>query len=53
LAFDWTRRLRRAAAYDSYYLALADLLKCDLWTADQHLVDAAAVPWVRLVGDSA
>jgi predicted nucleic acid-binding protein len=48
LAFAWTRRLNRAAAYDSFYLALAESLQCDLWTADQRLVNAAAVPWVRL-----
>jgi predicted nucleic acid-binding protein len=31
-AFQWTRRLKRAAAYDSFYLALARRLDCELWT---------------------
>jgi predicted nucleic acid-binding protein len=30
LAFDWTMRLNRAAAYDSFYLALAETWNCDL-----------------------
>lgn len=36
-AFDWTIRLQRAAAYDSFYLALAETLDCELWTADRRL----------------
>jgi predicted nucleic acid-binding protein len=39
-AFDWTLRLKRAAAYDSYYLVLAQGLKCDFWTADGRLFNA-------------
>jgi predicted nucleic acid-binding protein len=39
-AFDWTIRLKRAAAYDSYYLALAQSLDCDFWTADSRLFNA-------------
>ena len=46
-ALAWTCRLSRAAAYDSFYLALADTLDCDLWTVDKRLVNAAAEPWVR------
>jgi predicted nucleic acid-binding protein len=49
-AFNWTLRLNRAAAYDSFYLALAEDLGCDFWTADQHLVRAVDLPWVRLAG---
>ena len=48
LAFAWTRRLNRAAAYDSFYLALAESMQCDLWTADQRLQNAVSLPWVRL-----
>ena len=50
VALAWTIRLRRAAAYDSFYLALAQRLKCDLWTTDHKLFNAAGVPWVRFVG---
>ena len=39
-AFDWTIRLNRAAAYDSYYLALAQTLNCPVWTADKRLFNA-------------
>ena len=49
LAFAWTRRLNRAAAYDSFYLALAESLGCEMWTADQRLHNAVGMPWVRLV----
>ena len=51
LAFEWTLRLRRGSAYDSYYVALAEILGCDLWTADQRLVNAAGAPWVRWAGE--
>jgi predicted nucleic acid-binding protein len=51
LAFAWTLRLNRAAAYDSFYLALAESLGCELWTADQRLCNAVDLPWVRLAGD--
>jgi hypothetical protein len=44
------QRLKRAAAYDSYYLALAESLNCDLWTTDSRLVNAVKLRWVRLVG---
>jgi len=50
-AFEWTARLNRAAAYDSFYLALAEALDCDLWTADRRLFNAANKPWVHCVGE--
>jgi predicted nucleic acid-binding protein len=49
LAYEWTRRLGRAAAYDSFYLALAEASRAELWTADQRLVAAVALPWVRSI----
>jgi len=39
-AFDWTLRLKRASVYDSYYLALAQGLECEFWTADGRLFNA-------------
>ncbi len=48
-ALAWTRRLKRAAAYDSFYLAAAESLGCDLWTADPRLHNAVDLPWVRMV----
>jgi predicted nucleic acid-binding protein len=50
-AFEWTIRLKRAAAYDSFYLSLAESLGCDLWTADRRLRNAVSLPWVRWVED--
>jgi predicted nucleic acid-binding protein len=47
LALEWTVRLNRVAAYDSFYLALAETLQCELWTADQRLCNAVGLPWVR------
>jgi predicted nucleic acid-binding protein len=49
LAYDWTLRLRRAAAYDSFYLALAETQGADLWTTDRRLRAAVDLPWVRLL----
>jgi predicted nucleic acid-binding protein len=46
-AFDWTLRLGRTAAYDSFYLALAERLGCELWTADRRLRNAVDLPWLR------
>lgn len=50
-AFTWTERLQRAAAYGSFYLALAETLSCELWTVDIRLVNAAKQPWVRLADE--
>jgi predicted nucleic acid-binding protein len=51
-AFDWTLRLKCAAAYDSFYLALARRLGCELWTVDRRLANAVAAPWVQYVGNA-
>lgn len=48
-AVSWTHRLGRASAYDSFYLALAERLGCELWTADQRLAGAAPETWLRLI----
>jgi predicted nucleic acid-binding protein len=53
LALEWTVRLNRVAAYDSFYLALAESLGCELWTADQRLCNAVDLRWVRYVAGSA
>ena len=49
-AFNWTRRLNRAAAYDSFYLALAQRLGADLWTMDKRLVNGVNEAWVHYMG---
>lgn len=46
------RRWNLPAAYDAFYVALAEMLDRDLWTADRRLVAAAAAdlaPRLRLV----
>lgn len=39
------------ATYDAHYLALAEELDCEFWTADKRLARATngAFPWLHLV----
>ena len=46
----WAYRLKRASAYDSFYLALAESLQAELWTADRKLVRAVGQDWIRYAG---
>ncbi|MGI8554095.1 MAG: type II toxin-antitoxin system VapC family toxin [Dehalococcoidia bacterium] len=41
------------AAYDAHYIALAEILGCELWTDDQRLLRTlnGALPFVRWIGD--
>jgi len=50
-ALELAAKYRLPAAYDSQYLALAEKLGVELWTADARLVKAIQdrVTWVRLV----
>jgi predicted nucleic acid-binding protein len=55
LALRWSERLNQKVAYDAQYLALAEQLGIDLWTADQRLVNGAyrvGATWVRWIGES-
>lgn len=51
MAFARAHGLR--ATYDSVYVALAQILGVDVWTADERLVRDLGVnaPWVRWIGD--
>jgi len=54
LALDWTLRLKRAAAYDSFYLAIAETLDVPFWTADQRLVNVFQdnkPKWLHWIGE--
>jgi predicted nucleic acid-binding protein len=53
LALRWAQRLGHTVAYDAHYLALAETLGCDFWTADRRLVNAAQqhAEWIRWIGD--
>lgn len=48
-------RYNLPAAYDAHYLALAERLGCDFWTADERLVNqsSGALPGVRWLGSVA
>jgi predicted nucleic acid-binding protein len=50
-ALDLANRFSLLAAYDAHYLALAELLEGEFWTADQGLVRAvqSSLDFVRLV----
>lgn len=51
-ALDLANKLSLPAAYDAHYLALAELLGGEFWTADGQLARTvqASLPWVHLVG---
>jgi predicted nucleic acid-binding protein len=51
LALDLAERFSLPAAYDAHYLALAEWLGGEFWTADRRLVRAVQkdLPWVRAV----
>jgi predicted nucleic acid-binding protein len=44
--------LALTAAYDAHYLALAAMLECDFWTADERLINSlhGALPFVKWIG---
>jgi predicted nucleic acid-binding protein len=48
-AWDLARDLDRPAAYDCFYLGVAELLGSECWTADRRLWNAvrARKPWLR------
>lgn len=52
-AWELAKRLHRPAAYDAHYLALAEILGCEFWTADERLFNAARgmLPWIRHLGE--
>lgn len=52
-AWELAQHYDRPTAYDAHYLALAEMLGCELWTADRRLINAlrGALPWVRWLGD--
>lgn len=52
-AMELAHHLRQAAAYDAHYLALAETLQCDLWTADERFYRTASPTAANLhwIGD--
>ena len=53
-AAELAAELRQGAVYDAHFLALAESLECELWTADQRFQRAASAAGrdVRWVGES-
>src|SRR5262245_54941017 len=53
LAWELAKEFNRSRAYDTAYLAWAQLNQCELWTADEKLFNAvqAKLPWVKWLGN--
>lgn len=51
LAWRLSKRLNLPRAYDTAYLAVAQLNRCEFWTADKRLYNAAhpTLAWVRWI----
>lgn len=55
-AYAWSERLGQRRAYDGFYLAAADQLGAELWTADERLANgahAAGATWAHWIGEPA
>ena len=53
-ALEWAETIHHSKIYDSIYLALAERLGADFWTADKKLVDAVGAvgaKWVKWAGE--
>jgi predicted nucleic acid-binding protein len=51
-AFAWAERLGQSKTYDSAYLAVAEVLQSEFWTADHHLAQSAwqaGAAWVHSI----
>jgi predicted nucleic acid-binding protein len=53
LAWELARQFNRPRAYDTAYLAVAQLNGCEFWTADKRLYNAVhpKLAWVKWIGD--
>ena len=50
----WAAKIGQVVAYDAQYLALAERLQAEFWTADRRLYAATQnikIPWVHWVGE--
>jgi len=54
-AWGLAKRFDQSQVYDAYYLALAENLGCEFWTADERLYGAVhrALPWVKYIAETA
>ena len=54
LSLVWADRLNQTVAYDAQYVALAEDLSAEFWTADQRLLNSLqhlSIPWAHWVED--
>jgi predicted nucleic acid-binding protein len=53
-AWELATRFNRPAAYDAHYLALAEMMDCEFWTADRRLCNVVKdeLPWVHWLRES-
>lgn len=54
-ALDWAAKIQHSKIYDSLYLALAERLRAEFWTADKKLADAARAAgarWAHFAGET-
>lgn len=53
--YDLATQYNRPTAYDSQYLAVAERLQCEFWTADERLYNALnqELTWIRWLGNFA
>lgn len=53
LAWSLSKRFNLPRAYDTAYLALAQLRNCEFWTADERLHNSVSqeLDWVKWLGD--
>jgi predicted nucleic acid-binding protein len=53
-ALNWAGRIGHSKVYDSLYLALAESLNAEFWTADERLAktgQATGADWIKWTGD--
>ena len=52
-AWELAKQFNRPQAYDSHYLALAEILGLEFWTGDKRLYNTVKrrLPWVKWLGD--
>jgi predicted nucleic acid-binding protein len=50
--YDFATQFNLSTAYDAQYLAVAEHLQCEFWTADQSLYNIlnASLAWVKWIG---
>ncbi len=54
-ALDWAEAIQHSRIYDAVYLALAEQLNAEFWTADKRLVNAAhtaGADWAHWIGET-